>query len=365
MALKYRVDFKTSLKLHFVLFFFLLLVLPSVTLGVIPPGGSSITEWMLSDENNNNIPSFSRVGYRQGHIPIPVFPVMKTLEPSADLSGDDTARIQAAIDEVGMLEPSLSDGTTAKGAVLLKRGVYHLNGTLFINKSGVVLRGEGPKDVTILRASSQIEGGFILISSERPSSKPAVSSRKGLDTVVPVHGIAPVFVQGEPSSLQRNPDYTSGIYQTQISEYIPVGATMVPVQSTTGFRVHDKIAVEMQSSQKWIDSIDVTFASNSHWSPSRYEFSFERMIVAIDKERSTITVDIPMVMNVDLQHFSAIVSHLPPQPSRISDVGGRESTSFEKRHEIPATQDRVCGANRQHDAWVGQRRLDCRVRSGC
>lgn len=52
------------------------------------------------DGRGNIFPDFSYVGYKQGLEPIPDVPVAVTLNPS---SGDDGARIQAALDEVGNL----------------------------------------------------------------------------------------------------------------------------------------------------------------------------------------------------------------------------------------------------------------------
>ncbi|MGV7801805.1 hypothetical protein PJN14_29965, partial [Mycobacterium kansasii] len=51
--------------------------------------------------------------------------------------GDDTAMLQAAIDEVSRM-PRDADGF--RGAVLLKKGTYLVGGSLNIQASGVVLR---------------------------------------------------------------------------------------------------------------------------------------------------------------------------------------------------------------------------------
>ena len=94
MGLKYRVYFTSPRDFHVVLLLLLLAVnLTTYVLG-------TDTEWKLPDSHNNTIPDFSHVGYRAGHVPIPMFPVKKTLKP-IEGSRDDTARIQAAIDEVG------------------------------------------------------------------------------------------------------------------------------------------------------------------------------------------------------------------------------------------------------------------------
>ena len=59
------------------------------------------------------------------------------------MPGDNTARIQQAIDYVSSLEP---DAQGFRGAVLLEKGCYEIAGGLTISASGVVLRGSGYMD---------------------------------------------------------------------------------------------------------------------------------------------------------------------------------------------------------------------------
>lgn len=94
----------------------------------------------VSDFRGNQILDFSNAGYMGGGVKIPNVKVKATVKPG---DGDDTARIQAAIDEVSQL-PVGKDGF--RGAVLLKKGKYEVGGTLKIKASGVVLRGEGQDD---------------------------------------------------------------------------------------------------------------------------------------------------------------------------------------------------------------------------
>lgn len=89
------------------------------------------------DTKGNRLPDFSHVGYHSGERAIPHVPVKITLEPS---QGDDTRRIQDALDKLGALPLGQSGH---RGALLLKRGVYRVDGTLMINHSGTVLRGQG------------------------------------------------------------------------------------------------------------------------------------------------------------------------------------------------------------------------------
>lgn len=90
----------------------------------------------LAQPNGDAVPDFSRVGYRCGDVPIPDHDVVKVLEAPSDGS-DATVMIQDAIDS--------HKGT---GAILLKAGKYNVSGTIRLDKSNLVLRGEG--DATII-----------------------------------------------------------------------------------------------------------------------------------------------------------------------------------------------------------------------
>ena len=91
----------------------------------------------VSDKDGNHIPDFSFAGYKNGEAALPNVAVVKQISP---VVGDNTAHIQAAIDEVEALTPNANGH---RGAFLLLPGEYRVNGVLTINTGGVVLRGSG------------------------------------------------------------------------------------------------------------------------------------------------------------------------------------------------------------------------------
>ncbi len=91
----------------------------------------------MSDAEGNKIPDFSYAGYKNGAVPIPQVPVVKTISP---VSGDNTNNIQNAINYVASLT---SDANGFRETVLLTVGKYDVSGTIRINASGIVLRGAG------------------------------------------------------------------------------------------------------------------------------------------------------------------------------------------------------------------------------
>jgi len=89
-----------------------------------------------ADEKGNIIPDFSRVGYYGGDRSIPHVDVVKTVSPSENAQ----QQIQAAIDQVSKRTP---DKNGFRGTIVLKKGTYKIPGSIHVNASGVVLRGEG------------------------------------------------------------------------------------------------------------------------------------------------------------------------------------------------------------------------------
>src|SRR4051812_30125475 len=98
-----------------------------------------------ADKLGNKIPDFSFAGYMASEKAIPNFE-NKVFVPKQE--EDATQKIQTAIDYVSSLKP---DKSGFRGAVLLDKGTFKIKGTLYIRKSGVVLRGSGnSEDGTIL-----------------------------------------------------------------------------------------------------------------------------------------------------------------------------------------------------------------------
>src|SRR4051812_4428865 len=79
---------------------------------------------------------FSSAGYSGGGVALPFVAAKFALQPSG---ADDTRAIQAALDAVGK-SPLGADGF--RGAVLLRRGTFRVEGQLRLEASGVVLRGD-------------------------------------------------------------------------------------------------------------------------------------------------------------------------------------------------------------------------------
>ena len=113
----------------------------------------------LNDELGNRILDFSTCGYQASEQDIPSVRnvVFVSWKP-----GDNTTRIQRAIDYVASLPPDISG---FRGAVLLDKGEFSLSGSIRIATSGIVLRGMD-KESTILLKKGVDRGSLIYMEGE-------------------------------------------------------------------------------------------------------------------------------------------------------------------------------------------------------
>jgi hypothetical protein len=150
----------------------------------------------------DKIMDFSHAGYMGGGVALPKVAIKKTIAPSGD---DDTAKIQAAVDEVAGLP--LVNGF--RGAVLLAPGVYSCAETIKISASGVVLRGSASK-------------------GDKQSTLKLVGQ--------PHNGITVAGKVGDKEPFEGA--------KTKIADgYVPSGATSFTVADAKGFAAGDTITV--------------------------------------------------------------------------------------------------------------------------
>jgi hypothetical protein len=257
----------------------LLLLLPAVLAGAEPapgatPGQSTLVlvgadgrlRYAPYSSRGDTLPDFSNCGYAGGDRAIPDAPVRETLAPGRG-EGDDSPRIQAALDRVAALPP---DGNGLRGAVLLGKGAYTCNTTLQIRASGVVLRGAGDgEDGTVITAA--------LTKAE------------------------PLITIGGTGALREKTGGRSEI----ADEYVPVGARSFRVADPKKFRVGQPVIVVRRGNAAWITTLGMDRIkprpdnpqSTKQWTP--FDLKFDRVITAIDGDR--LTVDAPIACAIDRQ----------------------------------------------------------------
>ncbi len=215
-----------------------------------------------ADAEKNRVPDYSYSGYRYGEVAIPSVAEVQRLTAT---TGDQTARIQAALDQVGARTP---DSRGIRGAVVLAAGTYQINGTVRINKSGVVLRGVGD-------GSSATTNTVLRVVGDTPHQRTGVVLGSGSTTwteVAPRTNITTSFVQ--------------------------VGALSFDVASSAGFAVGDAVLLRHPSTQAWIDAVDKGgVTSNDPWTPGSRDIVYYRRIATISGTR--ITLDAPVYNHLD------------------------------------------------------------------
>jgi hypothetical protein len=231
------------------------------------------------DSLGNRIPDFSYCGYKASEQPIPTLPV-KVVVPVA--KGDATLRIQSALDYVSSLP---LDANGFRGAVLLQKGVYEVFGQLRITTLGVVLRGSGVNETTIVGAGT---GRLALIKIIGKADKVINNEIKIVDAYVPVNAI----------SFKVNKTYNKH------DEYL------------------DQIIIRRPSTDKWIKALGTDHfgggISALGWKPGDRDIYFDRTITSI--EGNTITIDAPITTALDTNYGGASI-YFYTWEGRISNCG--------------------------------------------
>lgn len=215
----------------------------------------------VPDSRGNVVPDFSHVGYRNGEAAIPTVPTVRTLAP---ISGDNRARIQAAIDAVSAL-PLQANGF--RGALLLTAGTFRIQDSVVVRASGVVLRGQG-------FGSS----GTVLLATRRRQH-----------TLVQFNGAGSVSAQSSTS-------------KRIVSNYLPTGARTFAVEPGHSFAVGDRVLQRRAPNQAWINVLGMNLLSTLDptcvdWTPASYTIDYMRTVTAVSG--NSITLDAPVVDPID------------------------------------------------------------------
>jgi len=278
--------------------------------------GDSLTYVPFSMEGQTNevniIPDFSHAGYMGGGVPLPTeIAIQVTVTPE---EGDDSKRIQEAIDQVEALEP---DQNGFRGVVLVKAGHYSLENLLTIRESGVVLRGEG-----------QGLDGTVLHSNPRVSH-----------SVISIFGASSITVNTESN-------------QAITTEYVPVGSHSFEVEDASFFAAGDNIVVVRTPNQAWIDTLGMDQvalcqgkADCRGWEPSVYTVRHERRITAISG--NAITIDMPIVDVMEENYGGGYIAKI--ESSRRLTQCGVENMRIQSFYDSSTDESH---------AWTGVRLAD-------
>ncbi|MFH6998790.1 DUF6298 domain-containing protein [Flavobacterium sp. FlaQc-57] len=232
-----------------------------------------------ADVKGNQIPDFSYAGYMASEKAIPNVE-NKIFVPKQE--EDATQRIQAAIDYVGNLKPNKSG---FRGAVLLDKGTFKISGTLFIKKTGVVLRGSGNN-----------ENGTILLGT-------------GLkrEAVVRVLGI-------DDKKLRETFEFST--------TYTPLGTKKIQLKNTAKLKPSDEIIISKPLTTNWIKELKMDdFGAETGWigwKKDDWEITWNRVITNINGNE--VTLNAPLTMTLDDIYGTAKVTSYS-WSGRIEQIG--------------------------------------------
>lgn len=273
-----------------------------------------------ADEHGNRVPDFSTCGYAGGDQLIPAAPVRVAVSP---LAGDETGRIQKAIDYVASLP---ADANGIRGAVLLLKGRHEVFGGLQITNSGVVLRGQGMND-----------DGTVLVAAGRDRR-----------TLIRLAGRSDLAAKTDPS--------------WQIADdYVPVGATSFRVKDAGALKVGDAIELIRPSTKAWIDALGMTEFGGGIgdwrlvWKPGSRDLVWDRVIRSIDD--NLVTVDAPVTTAIETNFGGGFVKTYS-WPGRLENAGV-ENLRLESSFEAGNPKDEnhswfTITMENAADAWVRQ-----------
>lgn len=269
---------KYQLILFSLSFFFFHLLLAQKQPKLIPPLSFSNGKLnYTADSLGNRIPDFSYCGYKASEQAIPSVAI-KIVVPL--IKGDATNRIQAAIDYVASLP---IDANGCRGAVLLQKGLYEVYGQLKIKASGVVLRGSGINETTLLGAGTERQ------------------------TLIRVFGI----------NNKQQAD------EIKIADaYVPVNAMQFTVADASKLQVGQAITIRRPSTKEWIEALGTEHfgggITSLGWKPGEQDVFFDRTIVGING--NTVSIDAPLTTALDAKFGGGFVSSYT-WAGRIANVG--------------------------------------------
>ena len=293
-----------------------------------------LSEFTLEEQSKDIIPDFSRVGYKYGDEPIPTLAVKAEITPasvSAALSSgtfkDTTSYIQSVIDGVGQ---------KGGGAILLRQGEYHTHGTLFVDYSNTVLRGEG-KTKTILWGDGVIKRPIVFVGKAQSGSayqtlydesgkirngavvgtgKPegttnfSFAGRRMTSSTLRAAGVKE-FGNYYINQYVVSSSGISYLSSSAVAEdYVPVGRLYLEVADSRMFYPGQTIAIYRPHNNDWITDIgmdkiavngrEVINSGTQQWNTLNFERYWSRKVTAVRGKR--IYIDVPIVQALDANY---------------------------------------------------------------
>jgi hypothetical protein len=251
-----------------------------------------------TDARLNSIMDFSTAGYRGGGVKLPSPAAAQRLTPAP---GDNTARIQAALD-------------SATGAVVLAPGEYEVAGTLTINRSGVVLRGE--------------KGASIRLTGPP-------------HTLLEIRGSGIWHEEGPPAPV--------------LDDYVPAGLATFRVRGAEAFHDGDRVLVLRPVTAQWLHFMGLDATAGNHrpqcWLHAGGVIRTDRTIEHVEGDH--IILDASLSDDLDSKFTAASLVRYS-FPGRIAEAGveGLRVTAPPENPQTAGPHFTALSMDAVEDAWV-------------
>src|SRR5690606_6770128 len=229
-----------------------------------------------------------------------------------------TDKIQKAIDYVSRLKP---DRNGFRGAVLLEKGIYRIKGSLYIAKSGVVLRGSGASD-----------NGTLLLGT---GTKRAA--------IIRILGSDDLKIEDTLQISQR---------------HIPLGSTSITIGKGK-LEKGDQLILRKNLTQDWLDTLQMNnFGGETNWIGWKtvdWTIDWDRSVVQINDNE--IELDAPLTMELSPEKDPLELLRYS-WPGRIQEVGveNLKISSTYHKDNLKDEQHRWLGISVENtkNAWIRQ-----------
>ncbi|KAL0477163.1 hypothetical protein AKO1_005918 [Acrasis kona] len=260
----------------------------------------------VRDAEGNVIPDFSTSGYHSGERELPNVSQVKTL--SWVEMTDHTNYIQNAINEVSILPIS----SNFRGALVLGPGRYIIKGSLYINASGVVLRGSGQ------------------------------GMNDNIDTILEAVDNTPdqrdVIIAGSGDNDRWRAQVKST--KTNILNDMDVGDKIITVQKQL-FSVGDTVVITYPTTDAWLQSVQYG-GTDPQWTVNdQISIQYHRIVTATTG--NTITINAP-VFNSLRKNLSQPTIYKHDNTNRINHIGVEDLRIVIKSNGGPSDENHAWNA---------------------
>lgn len=278
----------------------------------------------VPDYKGNTVMDYSNVGYKGGGVAIPNVPVKIILEPSTNSDSDDTERIQNAIDILGRIEP---DANGFRGAILLKAGTYRVSSSVRIDKSGIVIKGEGDGHEKIKKHSQPLSPANWEDYTQSDKAESGIT--KVVATWVADSYNKNVAIFNFAGGGTSNNGTTIDI----VDQYVPAGSRSIRLANVNGLSVGDNINAKRAVNASWTQDIKMDVITDAPGVLSANQWAKdgivgnaytdviqERTIESIDAATNTIILTEPLADALNMKYGVSTVTKFNPT-GRIQNVG--------------------------------------------